>query len=76
MLVHDRKYRPRLFRIMLPIAVVLILSTLYLRYHYAIDLLTALLVLAFLLVAEKYLYPKVFKALDTTEKSDQVPNQV
>ena len=38
LLDHDRNYRPKIFKIMLPISILLIASTLYLRYHYAIDL--------------------------------------
>ena len=37
LLDHDRHYRPKLFKIMIPISLLLIASTLYLRYHYAID---------------------------------------
>ena len=43
LLDHDRQYRPLWFRVMVPISVILISSTLYLRYHYAIDLITALI---------------------------------
>jgi membrane-associated phospholipid phosphatase len=39
MLEHDRREHPLRFKWMLPVAVGLILSTVYLRYHYAIDLL-------------------------------------
>jgi len=39
LLAHDRREHPRRFQWMLPVAVGLILSTVYLRYHYAIDLL-------------------------------------
>ncbi|WP_224241118.1 phosphatase PAP2 family protein [Hyalangium gracile] len=39
LLEHDRREHPRRFRWMLPVAVGLVLSTVYLRYHYAIDLL-------------------------------------
>jgi hypothetical protein len=36
---HDRREHPLRFKWMLPVAVGLIASTVYLRYHYAIDLL-------------------------------------
>ena len=39
MLDHDRREHPLRFKWMLPVAVGLVLSTVYLRYHYAIDLL-------------------------------------
>lgn len=39
LLEHDRREHPRRFRWMLPVAVGLVVSTVYLRYHYAIDLL-------------------------------------
>lgn len=38
LLEHDRLEHPRRFRVMLPVAVAIILSTLVLRYHYAVDL--------------------------------------
>jgi len=44
MLDHDRIYRPRWFQVMVPVSVVLILSTVYLRYHYAIDLLVGVVI--------------------------------
>ena len=47
MLDHDRVYRRSWFRVMVPISVVLIISTLYLRYHYAIDLLAGLVIFLF-----------------------------
>ena len=39
MLDHDRREHPRRFKGMLPVAAGLVLSTVYLRYHYAVDLL-------------------------------------
>jgi membrane-associated phospholipid phosphatase len=39
LLEHDRREHPLCFKWMLPVAVGLLLSTVYLRYHYAIDLL-------------------------------------
>jgi len=39
LLAHDAKYVRRRFLVMLPIAVGLVVSTLYLRYHHAVDLL-------------------------------------
>jgi membrane-associated phospholipid phosphatase len=38
LLEHDRREHPLRFKLMLPVAVGLIASTVYLRYHYAIDL--------------------------------------
>ena len=43
LLDHDRWYRPRWFRVMSPMSVILISSTIYLRYHYAIDLIVGLI---------------------------------
>lgn len=39
LLAHDRREHPLRFKVMLPVAAGLIVSTVYLRYHYAIDLL-------------------------------------
>ena len=39
LLEHDRVAHPWRFRLLLPVAVALVLSTLVLRYHYAVDLL-------------------------------------
>jgi len=39
LLEHDRREHPRRFQRMLPVALGLLLSTVYLRYHYAVDLL-------------------------------------
>ncbi|MCP3144353.1 phosphatase PAP2 family protein [Pyxidicoccus xibeiensis] len=38
LLEHDRREHPRRFRALLPVAVAIILSTVVLRYHYAVDL--------------------------------------
>jgi hypothetical protein len=38
LLDHDRREHPLRFKLMLPVALGLVASTLYLRYHYAIDL--------------------------------------
>ncbi|AKQ64595.1 PAP2 family protein [Myxococcus hansupus] len=42
LLRHDRVHHPWRFRLMVPVAVAIIASTLMLRYHYAVDLLAAL----------------------------------
>lgn len=48
LLEHDRLVHPRRFRALLPVATAIILSTLVLRYHYAVDVLAgALWFLAF-----------------------------
>jgi membrane-associated phospholipid phosphatase len=39
MLDHDRQFHPRRFRLCWPVAIGLFVSTLYLHYHYAVDLL-------------------------------------
>ena len=41
LLSHDRVHHPRRLRVMVPVAVAIIASTLMLRYHYAVDLLAA-----------------------------------
>ncbi|GHG62617.1 phosphatase PAP2 family protein [Comamonas sp. JC664] len=41
LLRHDRVHHPRRFRLMAPVAVAIIASTLMLRYHYAVDVLAA-----------------------------------
>lgn len=38
LLEHDRREHPRRFKLLLPVAVAIVLSTLVLRYHYAVDL--------------------------------------
>ncbi len=38
LLAHDRRHARRRFRVMLPIACLLLVSTIALRYHYAVDL--------------------------------------
>ncbi|WP_164009503.1 phosphatase PAP2 family protein [Pyxidicoccus trucidator] len=38
LLEHDRLEHPRRFKVLLPVAVAIVLSTLVLRYHYAVDL--------------------------------------
>ncbi|ATB50092.1 phosphatase PAP2 family protein [Corallococcus macrosporus] len=43
LLDHDRRQHPRRFRLMLPVAVAILMSTLMLRYHYAVDLLAGAL---------------------------------
>jgi membrane-associated phospholipid phosphatase len=43
LLEHDRLEHPRRFRVLLPVAVAIILSTLVLRYHYAVDVLAGAL---------------------------------
>jgi membrane-associated phospholipid phosphatase len=43
LLEHDRREHPLRFQWMLPVAVGLVLSTVYLRYHYAMDLLAGFL---------------------------------
>ena len=49
LLEHDRREHPRRFRVLLPVAVAILLSTLVLRYHYAVDLVAgALWFVAFL----------------------------
>jgi hypothetical protein len=43
LLAHDAREAPRRFRLMLPVAPGLLISTVYLRYHYLVDLVAALL---------------------------------
>ncbi len=43
LLEHDRREHPRRFRVLLPVAMAIILSTLVLRYHYAVDVLAGAL---------------------------------
>lgn len=43
LLEHDRLEHPRRFRVLVPVAVAIILSTLVLRYHYAIDVVAGVL---------------------------------
>ncbi|MBN1203508.1 MAG: phosphatase PAP2 family protein [Myxococcaceae bacterium] len=43
LLDHDRRAHPLRFKLMLPVALGLIVSTVYLRYHYAIDLVAGLI---------------------------------
>ncbi|MCE9667645.1 phosphatase PAP2 family protein [Myxococcus stipitatus] len=55
LLDHDRVAHPWRFRLLLPVAVVLVLSTLVLRYHYAVDLLAG----GVWFLAFKVLHPRV-----------------
>ncbi len=38
LLAHDARHFPRRFRLLLPVFALLVVSTLYLRYHYVVDL--------------------------------------
>lgn len=53
LLGHDARANPRRFRWMVPVAVLLVLSTLVLRYHYAVDLLAGVVWFG----AFQWLYP-------------------
>ncbi len=55
LLDHDRRQHPLRFRLMLPVAVAIITSTLVLRYHYAVDLLAAVVWFA----AFRALFPRL-----------------
>lgn len=43
LLEHDRLAHPQRFKLLLPVAIAIVLSTLVLRYHYAVDLLAGVL---------------------------------
>ncbi|MCP3098901.1 phosphatase PAP2 family protein [Myxococcus sp. K15C18031901] len=64
LLAHDRVSHPLRFRLLLPVAVLLVLSTLVLRYHYAVDLLAG----AAWFLAFKVLHPKVWAWWDTRRR--------
>ncbi|MCY1020441.1 phosphatase PAP2 family protein [Pyxidicoccus sp. MSG2] len=55
LLEHDRLAHPRRFKLLLPVALVIVLSTLVLRYHYAVDLLAG----ALWFTAFRAVYPHV-----------------
>jgi hypothetical protein len=55
LLEHDRREHPRRFRALLPVAVAILLSTLVLRYHYAIDVLAG----ALWFVVFRAVYPRL-----------------
>ncbi|WP_163998078.1 phosphatase PAP2 family protein [Pyxidicoccus caerfyrddinensis] len=55
LLEHDRLTHPRRFRILLPVAVAIVSSTLVLRYHYAVDVLAGVLWFAFF----RSVYPRI-----------------
>jgi len=55
LLEHDRVEHPLRFRVMLPVAVGIVLSTLVLRYHYAVDVLAGVLWFA----AFRFAFPRL-----------------
>lgn len=55
LLEHDRLAHPWRFRVMLPVAVAIVLSTLMLRYHYAVDVLAGVVWFALF----RIVYPRV-----------------
>lgn len=55
LLEHDRLEHPRRFKVLLPVAMAIVLSTLVLRYHYAVDLLAGVLWFA----AFRAVYPRL-----------------
>ncbi|MBN2433328.1 MAG: phosphatase PAP2 family protein [Acidobacteria bacterium] len=58
--IHFSYHHARgLFRIYLPVGILLIFSTLYLRYHYGIDLIAGVIFYAFIIVTAKPLYQKL-----------------
>ncbi len=57
LLEHDRLEHPRRFKVLLPVAMAIVLSTLVLRYHYAVDLVAGALWFAFF----RAVFPRVQK---------------
>jgi len=53
---QSRQLAPIFFRISFPVVILLILSTVYIKAHYLIDVLAAMLVLPLMLYAIHYLY--------------------
>lgn len=55
-MVLSRQLAPKFFKICLPIVILLIISTVYIKAHYVIDVLAAIIVLPLMQIAIKYLY--------------------
>ncbi|MCP3057907.1 phosphatase PAP2 family protein [Myxococcus sp. K38C18041901] len=72
LLAHDRLAHPWRFRGMLPVAVMLFVSTLVLRYHYAVDLLAGVV----WFVAFRALYPRLLRAWESWRRRRGVETAV
>lgn len=60
-LFYAKKYNNRYFYFMLPITLMMILSTVYLRYHYVIDVIAGLFLFMIIITTGPFLYKKLKK---------------
>ena len=58
-LFYAKKYNNRYFYFMLPITLMMILSTVYLRYHYVIDVIAGLFLFMIIITTGPFLYKKL-----------------
>ncbi|MBZ4406651.1 phosphatase PAP2 family protein [Myxococcus sp. XM-1-1-1] len=72
LLAHDRLAHPWRFRGMLPVAVLLFVSTLVLRYHYAVDLLAGVV----WFIAFRALYPRLLRGWESWRRGSAVERAV
>lgn len=65
-LIYAFKYHKRYFKILLPVTILMVISTVYLRYHYVIDVIAGLLLVAFVVLTGPVLYKYLKKTTETT----------
>lgn len=66
-LIMTRKKAPVFYKIVWPFVILLILSTVYIKAHYAIDVIGGLLIAPFILYLSDFLYHLPFQKTQTTE---------
>ncbi|MCF8372653.1 MAG: phosphatase PAP2 family protein [Bacteroidales bacterium] len=66
----SKKYAPQFFKVVWPFVVLLILSTVYIKAHYAVDVIGGLLIAPFILFLCNYLF--LFPNLDKPEEIERI----
>jgi len=65
-LVYAFKYHKTYSKILLPVTIMMVTSTVYLRYHYVIDVIGGLFLVGFVLLTAPVLYRYLKKTAETT----------